>query len=128
MKIEKATIADVPQIHRLIDRFAQRGEMGPRSTGELYENIRDFFVARDSDEVVGCAALHIRGSGLAEIRAGAVAERRQGQGLSASLLNACLEEARSLGIQQVFCLTRRHALAEKLGFHEVDVKVLAREV
>ena len=48
MKAEKARIGDIPQIHKLVNRFAEKGEMLPRALSELYENIRDFFVVKSS--------------------------------------------------------------------------------
>ena len=41
------------QIHKLANYFAQKGVMLPRALSEIYENIRDFFVIRDGDKVVG---------------------------------------------------------------------------
>ncbi|MBE0415996.1 MAG: GNAT family N-acetyltransferase, partial [Dehalococcoidia bacterium] len=72
MKAEKARIDDIPQIQKLVNYFAQKGEMLPRALSELYENIRDFSVVRDGEQMVACAALHIFWSDLAEIRAVAV--------------------------------------------------------
>jgi len=128
MKVEKARIGDIPQIQRLVNYFADKGEMLPRSLSELYENIRDLFVVRDGDEVVACAALHIFWSDLAEIRAVAVAEEIQDKGAGALLVQACLEETRSLGIETVFCLTYKPDFFERLGFHQVDMMELPRKV
>ncbi len=69
---ERARIQDVPQIHKLINYFADRDEMLPRSLSEIYENIRDYFVYRQGERVVASAALHVIWSDLAEIRAVAV--------------------------------------------------------
>ena len=44
MKLEKAKIGDVPEIQKLVNSFAGRGEMLGRSLSEIYENIRDYFV------------------------------------------------------------------------------------
>ena len=41
MKPEKARITDATQMHKLINSFADRGLMLPRSLSEIYENIRD---------------------------------------------------------------------------------------
>lgn len=128
MKVEKARIGDIPQIQRLVNYFADKGEMLPRSLSELYENIRDLFVVRDGDEVVACAAFHVFWSDLAEIRAVAVAEEKQDKGAGALLVQACLEEARSLGIETVFCLTYKPDFFERLGFHQVDMMELPRKV
>jgi amino-acid N-acetyltransferase len=77
MRAEKARITDVPSMHKLINFFADRGEMLPRPLSEIYENIRDYYVVRDGETVVGCAALHVNWSDLAELRSVAVAEDYQ---------------------------------------------------
>ena len=90
MKVEKAKIGDVPQIQALVNYFAAKDEMLPRSLSELYENIRDCFVIREDGRVVACASLHVFWSDLAEIRSLAVAEGSRDKGLAAQLLKACL--------------------------------------
>ena len=128
MNVEKARIGDIPQIHQMVNRFADKGEMLPRAMSELYENIRDLFVVRDGNELVACAALHIFWSDLAEIRSVAVAEEKQDQGAGALLIQACLEEARGLGIETIFCLTYKPEFFERFGFRRVDVMELPRKV
>ena len=128
MKVEKARISDVPQMHELINYFAERDELLPRSLSELYENVRDCFVVRQGERVVACATLHVFWSDLAEIRSLAVAERSQEQGIGAQLVEACLREAEELGITTIFCLTRRPPLFEKFGFAQVDKMELPRKV
>lgn len=128
MKVEKARISDIPQIQRLVNYYADKGEMLPRALAELYENVRDFFVVREGEQVVACAAHHIFWSDLTEIRAVAVIEEKQDQGAGALLVEACLEEARGLGIGTVFCLTYRPDFFERLGFRRVDRGELPRKV
>ena len=128
MKVEKARISDVPQMHKLINYFAEKDEMLPRPLSELYENIRDCFVVREGEGVVGCVSLHVFWSDLAEIRSLAVAEGSQEQGIGGKLVEACLKEADELGITTVFCLTYRPAIFEKFGFAQVDKMELPRKV
>ncbi len=128
MKVEKAKITDVPQIQALVNYFAARDEMLPRSLAELYENIRDCFVVRDDGKVLACASLHVFWSDLAEVRSLAVAEDSRDKGLAAQLLKACLKEAEELGIATIFCLTYRPALFEKFGFAQVDKMDLPKKV
>ncbi len=90
-KVEKARIPDVPQIHKLINSFADRGLMLPRPLSEIYEGIRDFFVVREGEQVIACAALHVSWEDLAEIRSMAVAEESQGKGIGAMLVEACIK-------------------------------------
>ena len=127
-QVEKAKIQDVLQIHRLINYFADRGEMLPRSLSEIYENIRDYFVVKQSERVIACAALHVSWSDLAEIKSVAVAEDSQKQGIGAQLIEACLEEAKKLGIATVFCLTYQPRFFEKFGLSQIDKMELPRKV
>lgn len=128
MKIDRARIGDVPQIHELINYFADRGEMLARSLSEIYENIRDYFVVRQSERVVACAALHVMWSDLAEIKSVAVAEDWQKKGVGDQLVMACLNEVKELGIPTVFCLTYKPAFFEKRGFSQVDKMELPQKV
>ena len=67
MNIRPARVGDVPAIQELIRTFADRKLMIRRSPGELYESIREFFVAVDEDgRVIGCAALHVFWEDLAK--------------------------------------------------------------
>jgi len=127
-QVEKARIQDVPQIHQLINSFADRDEMLPRSLSEIYENIRDFFVVRQGDRVIACAALHVIWSDLAEIKSMAVASDSQGQGIGTRLAEACLEEASALGIPTVFCLTYRPQFFARFEMKEIDKMELPRKV
>jgi len=128
VKIEKARIGDVPGIHKLINFFAERGEMLPRPLSEVYENIRDFFVIREGTDLVACAALHILWSDLAEIKSLAVDKARQEQGIGRSLIEACVHEAKELGVASLFCLTYRPTFFEQFGFQQVEVMKLPRKV
>jgi amino-acid N-acetyltransferase len=127
-KIEKACIDDVIQIHKLVNNFAERGEMLPRPLSELYENVRDFFVARENGQVIACAALHIAWADLAEVKSLAVSEEHRRHGLGQKLVQACLDEAKSLGITTVFSLTYVATFFEKCGFVQEDKSTLPHKI
>jgi len=123
-----AEIHDARAIHDLVNLYAHRGDMLPRTMGEVYENLRDFYVVRDEQQFYGCVALHIVWSDLAEIKSLAVAEDVQARGLGSLLVNAAVEEARKIGLERVFALTYRPAFFERLGFEQADVMTLPRKV
>lgn len=127
-KAEKARISDATQMHKLINIFADNGEMLPRSLSELYENIRDYYVCREGDTVIGCAALHINWSDMAEIKSVAVVEEYQKQKIGMAMINSCLAEAKELGIPILFCLTYKPGFFTKFGFKEVDKMELPQKV
>jgi amino-acid N-acetyltransferase len=126
--VERAKIPDVPQMHKLINDYASKGEMLARSLSELYENIRDYLVVREGERVVACAALHVAWADLAEIRSVAVAEDRKRTGMGARLVQACLEEAAALGIATIFCFTYQPAFFKRQGFVDIDKMELPRKV
>jgi len=128
VKAEKARIADIPQIQKLVNHFAAKGEMLPRALSELYENVRDFYVVRSGEEVIGCAALHVFWLDLAEIRGVAVVEEMHDQGVGAVIIEACVDEARNLGINTIFCLTYRPGFFERFGFYQIDKKELPHKI
>lgn len=127
-KVQKAKIVDVPSIHKLINTFANRGEMLARPLSEIYENIRDFVVVRKGRKIIGCAALHVMWSDLAEIKSVAVDEDLQKQGVGNELVKACIKEAEELGIVTVFCLTYKPKFFKKLGLNEVDKMSLPQKI
>jgi amino-acid N-acetyltransferase len=127
-KVEKAKIIDVAQMHKLINYFADKGLMLPRPLSEIYENIRDYFVCKDDEKVIGCAALHITWSDLAEIKSVAVNEDRQKQGIGDLLIKACLSEAEVIGIPTVFCLTYQPGFFKKFGFSQIEKMELPQKV
>ena len=127
-KIEKARIKDVTQMHHMINDFAGRDEMLARPLSEIYENIRDYFVVRDGEQVLACVALHVMWDDLAEIKSLAVADSIQKQGVGRHLVEACLEESRELGLSTVFCLTYKPGFFEQAGFTKIDKMELPHKV
>ena len=127
-QIEKATIKDAAQIHKLVNYFAEKDQMLPRSLSEIYENIRDYFVIRDGQQVVACGALHINWVDLAEIKSLAITEAWQKKGLGDLLVAACIKEARELNIPTIFCLTFKPDFFEKCGFTPIDKAELPHKV
>ena len=127
-RVERAKVSDVTQIHQLVNYFAEKDEMLARPLSELYENIRDYFVVRQGKRVIACASLHVSWADLAEIKSLAVAEDSQEQGIGTQLVEACLREARELGIPTIFCLTYKPAFFEKFSFSQLDKMELPRKI
>jgi amino-acid N-acetyltransferase len=128
IKVDRARVADANSMHRLISHFADKGEMLPRALSEIYDGIRDYFVVRKGDRVIACAALQVTWADLAEIRSLAVDRQEQNQRIGSLLIQACLKDAKELGIPRVFCLVRRPAFFQKHGFRLIDKKELPQKV
>lgn len=129
MNIRPARVSDVPAIHDLIKIFADRKLMIRRSLGELYESIREFFVATDDDgKLVGCAALHVFWDDLAELKCLAVAEGAQGHGVGRKLVDACWTASQELELTTVFTLTYVADFFEKCGYHRIEKTELPHKI
>lgn len=126
--LRRARVADVVPLQRLINRFAEREEMLSRALHELYEAVRDFVLIEEEGDIVACAALHVNWANLAEVKCVAVAEHCRRRGLGRQLVNACIEDARELGVATLFCLTYRPEFFRSVGFTEVDRGTLPRKV
>jgi amino-acid N-acetyltransferase len=128
MNVRSAKILDVEAISSLINSYAERDRMLFRPLADIYENLQSFIVAELDDNVVGCCALQIIWSDLAEIKSLAVNEANTDRGLGRMLVAAVVEQARQLGLPKIFALTLNPAFFEKLGFEIVEKEALPMKV
>lgn len=128
MKIRKALTPDIKTIHKLINEFAKKGQMLPRSLNDLYENIRDFIIAENDGDILGVCALHILWEDLAEIRSLVVKNEFQKKGIGKNLVKKCIREANKFGVKKVFVLTYIPDFFRKIGFKEIDKSKLPQKI
>ena len=128
MRIKKANIKDVKAIHSLVNKFAKKDDMLPRSLNEIYENLRDYVICAENEKVVAVAALHVLWEDLAEIRSIAVAGNYQRRGVGKKLIKYCLKDARNIGVNKVFALTYHPDYFKELGFEDIDKNDLPHKI
>jgi len=116
VRTRNAVLTDVQQIHAIMEPFYPDGTLLPRHLPELCENIRDFVVAEDEGEIIGCGALHLYGIHLAEIRSIAVDRKAQGRGAGRLLVKALLKEAERHNVTCVCLFTRIPEFFAQVGF------------
>ena len=126
--LRRARTADAAHIQRLINIHADRGRMLPRSLGEIYDHLRDFFVIEDEEGLLGCAACQVTWEDLAEVKCLAVREDRQAQGAGRRLVDACMEDAATLGVTRVFVLTYLPEFFERRGFRRIEKSELPHKI
>ena len=114
--IRAARVEDVESMRALIDRFAAEDRMLSRSRDFLLEHLRDFLVAETDGAFAGCCALAVLTPDLAEVRSLAVRPEAGGRGIGKALVDACVAEARRLGLRRVFALTLVPEFFERCGF------------
>ena len=121
--------SDTRAILGLIGHYSAKGEMLPRSYSQVLERSRDFHVALGpKGELVGVVGLHPVAEDLAEIRSLAVLENLKGKGVGRKLVEACLADAKSLGLTRVFALTYQTGFFKKMGFEAVEKMTLPQKI
>lgn len=120
LEIRKASLTDIAPLLDLINAYAAKGIMLPRTEFEMAENIRDFLVAFDAGRLVGCGALHFYTAASGEVRSLAVDPAGKAKGIGRALVEALEEEARAQDIHSLFAFTYVAGFFGKLGFEEVD--------
>jgi amino-acid N-acetyltransferase len=129
--VRKARPGDVAAIHRIINHYAEKQLMLPKTHLQLYENLRDYSVVvggADSAKVLSCGALHIYWENLAEIRAVAVAPDITQRGIGSILVEHLIEEARQYGLEQVFVFTYVPKFFSRFGFIQVEHRTMPLKV
>lgn len=124
----KALPEDVDALFELIQGYAAKGIMLPRSREALMRSIDTFVVAQDGERLIGCGSLCRLGSDLVEIRSLGIVDGYKGQGIGSRLVDALMEEAKALGIPKVMALTYESAFFQKNGFKIVDKEIFPEKV
>ena len=120
VRVRPATIADMRAVEPLVNGFARRNLMLPKTHDQLARLFREFIVAVDErDRVLGCGALRVYNESLAEVASLAVDERLHGAGIGRRIVDGLVDEARALEVKVVFALTLPEMFFHRLGFRTV---------
>jgi amino-acid N-acetyltransferase len=120
LEVRKARMSDIPDLLELINGYAARGIMLPRTELEISESIRDFSVAVAGGALAGCGALHFYSPSVGEIRSLAVDEGAKTRGIGRQLVEAQVKEAIQYSLNAVFAFTYVPDFFRKVGFEEVE--------
>ena len=124
LTVRKAVMRDIRPILDLINGYAAKGIMLPRTEFELSEAIRDFSVVVRKDQLLGCGALHFYTPTLGEIRSLAVHPEAKTMGVGRKLIGALVQQAQEYELDAIFAFTYVVDFFRKTGFHEVERGVL----
>jgi amino-acid N-acetyltransferase len=116
--IRKAELRDVPALLKLINGYAEKRLLLPRTFPDVCENIGDFLVAEEDGHVVASGALKLYNSDIAEIRSLCVEPDHKSSGLGRALTERLLSQARLRKLKTVFALTVAPEFFQKCGFRE----------
>ena len=120
LTIRKAAMRDIAPLLDLINGYAAKGIMLPRTEFELSENMRDFSVIYSGNTLLGCGALHFYSPTSGEIRSLAVSEQAKTHGVGRLMVEALLREAVDYELHAVFAFTYVPGFFARLGFSQVE--------
>jgi len=128
MLFRKAKMSDIEKIAALINFYAEKGAMLPRTIPYMYQRVREYTVIEDNGAIIAVGSLHILWSDLAEICSLAVRPENISNGLGLSLVERLLQEGRELEIKNIFTLTYQPIFFEKCGFARIEKENLPQKV
>ena len=126
--LRRARVDDVPGIASIMADYVAQGVLLPRPVSELFQCVREFWVAEEDGEIIATAALRLLWRDLGEVRSLAVRPDSHGKGLGAALVEAVVGDARALGLPRIIALTREVEFFERSGFVVVQREGLPRKV
>lgn len=124
----KATESDVDSLYDIIQSYAEKGIMLPRSKEAISRHIDSFVVAEYEGRFVGCGSLFRLGQELVEIRSLGVSDDYKGRGIGRQIVSFLTEEARAQRIPKIMALTYEVAFFEKNGFTVVPKEIFPEKV
>lgn len=128
MILRKATFKDAETIYKLVNDYAEKGLMLPRSRSVIYETLRDVTLVEEDGVILGVGGLHLLWDELGEIRALAVVPEHSGKGIGSQIVAKLTEEAQELGVKTLFTLTYRPEFFARMGFIEIPKEKLPHKV
>lgn len=128
VQCRKATLDDVDALYDLIQSYAEKGIMLPRSKEALNRQIDTFVIAEEDGQFLGCGSLFRLGQELVEIRSLGVSDGHKGKGIGRKLVTYLTEEAILQRIPKIMALTYEVAFFERIGFSVVSKEIFPEKV
>jgi amino-acid N-acetyltransferase len=124
----KAHVDDVNTLFDIIQGYAEKGIMLPRSKEILRHQLDTFVIAEVDGQMVGCGSLTQLGPELVEIRSLGITDGYKGLGIGTKLVTFLTDEARTQHIPKIMALTYEVAFFEKNGFDVVPKEIFPEKV
>lgn len=126
--IREAKISDVPEMKKLIDYYAEKGVLVPRTVEYLKEHLGEFVILEKDGNVIGCCALKRIGKDSAELRTIATdpkAKAKQNKDYGTLIMQQVAKKAKESGLDDLYCFTVTPKFFNKAGFEMVPQGELA---
>ena len=125
-RLQQAHSKLIPEIHELIKPMEKMGYLRPRDLEMLEKQVHDFYVLLLDETIIGCASLHKKDNGLAELACFVIAPEYQGKRKGFRLLSLVEQQAIKMNISQLVVLTTQtNDWFEEHGFNAANKKDFA---
>lgn len=128
VQCRNACSTDVESLYNLIQGYAEKGIMLPRSREALLRNIDSFVIAEIDGQFVGCGSLTRLGEDLVEIRSLGMTETYKGYGIGGKIVEQLIANAQEQGISKIMALTYAVSFFVRNGFEIVDKEIFPEKV
>lgn len=129
-EVRKANEGDIPAIHQLLDIYAQKQIVLPRSEEDIRHYLANFTVAvNESGLLLGCVAVRDFGNNLLEVRSLVVSPALQRGGVGRALVEHCIERLKQeRGEFRLFALTLQPGFFKRIGFDIADRELFPEKI
>ncbi len=126
--IRSAARKDIESICKLLQPYAKKKLVLPRTPVEIGRHIRNFCVAERKGRIIGCCAFRDYGNSLFEIRSLAVAQRSTGAGTGSKLVKFMIGRIAEKGDVRIFALTTSAPFFHRFGFKTVEKDLFPQKI
>ena len=127
-KVRHPKSDDVDNICRLLDYYAEMGNLLPRSRIDIESNLQHFLVIGEPGELTACGSLETFSDELGEVRSLMVDPARARQGLGGRIVEHIIAEARTRGLRKLMALTYVPEFFHEYGFLTVPKEIFPEKV
>ncbi|PRB11717.1 N-acetylglutamate synthase [Microbacterium sp. MYb72] len=126
--VRPARSADVIGIRNLLQPMVEQRILLGKDLAVLYGAVQEFVVAESDGVLIGCGALHVFWEDLGEVRTLMVNDEWLHHGVGRAIVDRLEDNARTLGLSRLFCLTFEVEFFGRHGFTPIGEQVVDPDV
>ncbi|WP_309102757.1 amino-acid N-acetyltransferase [Microbacterium sp.] len=126
--VRPARSADIVEIRNLLQPLVERRILLGKDLAVLYGSVQEFVVAEADGTLIGCGALHVIWEDLGEVRSLLVRDDWLRHGVGRRIVDRLEENARTLGLTRLFCLTFEVDFFSRRGYAPIGEQVVDPDV
>jgi len=108
-RIRQSRSEDIPAILQLLDEYVKQGNLVIRTSGQIAERLKHYYVYEVDQVVHGCCALYELDNNWGELGAIAVNPSCKSKGVGRKMMQYLIEKAENKGLKTLFLLTTQAA-------------------